>query len=128
MRLAMNAAFSERAPLPAKAPEPQPGESLPRYWRHPELADRACIGSNGVISGEPKVIAHPGGDSIRSISGERRPTPREPVVETISSCRRRDVRSAGFYFLRLEVARERSGPAREAVASPQPARSRSSAS
>ncbi len=36
LRAAMNAAFSERAPLPSDAPAVEP---VPRHWRRPELAD-----------------------------------------------------------------------------------------
>ena len=38
MRAAINAAFSDRAPLPRDAPAAEAG-GAPRYWRRPELAD-----------------------------------------------------------------------------------------
>jgi DNA-binding MarR family transcriptional regulator len=41
-RLALNAAFSERRPLPLAAP----AQDAPRYWRRPELADE-IIGPDG---------------------------------------------------------------------------------
>ena len=95
VRLAMNAAFSERDPLPAAAPEPGPGESVPRYWKHREVADCASIGTNGVIRGEPTVILHPEGID-RNISGGRGLRLSGPWLRRSSSFRRRDARSGTF--------------------------------